>query len=103
MNAFGIDESSMDILTNIFSKYEQVTEVVLYGSRAKGNHHDRSDVDMVICNSNIDRHVLGEIILDINNSNFPYTIDIQLFESLKNENLIAHILRFGKTLYKRAH
>ena len=101
MNTFGINESSMDILNTIFSKYEQVNEVVLYGSRAKGNHNDRSDVDMVICNSKIDRHVLGEIILEINNSNFPYTIDIQLFENLKNEKLIEHILRVGKTFYKR--
>ena len=47
MNTFGINESSIDILYTIFSKYEQVKEVVLYGSRAKGNYHDRSDVDMV--------------------------------------------------------
>jgi len=90
----------MGFLTYIFSKYEQVTEVVLNGSRAKGNHHDRSDVDMVICNSTINSHVLGEIVLDINTSNFPYTIDIQLFKNLKNENLVEHIHRVGKTIYR---
>jgi len=103
MNKFGINESSIDILYTIFSKYEQVKEVVLYGSRAKGNYHDRSDVDMVICNSQIDRHVLGQIILEINNNNFPHIIDIQLFDNLKNKKLIEHILRVGKTLYKRVN
>ena len=99
MNAIGINEPSMDIHTNIFSKQLQVAELVLYGSRAKGNHYDRSDVDMVIFNSTIARHVLGEIVLDINNNKFSYTIDIQIFENLKNENLVEHIFREGKTIY----
>jgi hypothetical protein len=54
---------------------------------------------MVIFNSTIARHVLGEIVLDINNNKFSYTIDIQIFENLKNENLVEHIFREGKTIY----
>jgi predicted nucleotidyltransferase len=101
MNSFGINELSINILKNIFSKYENIKEVNLYGSRAKGNHHDRSDVDLVICNSNIDRQLLGNLILEINNSNFPYMVDIQVFENLKNEKLIEHINRVGKVFYKK--
>ncbi len=101
MNTFGINESSMAILEAIFAKNKHLTEVVLYGSRAKGNYNERSDVDLVICNSKIDRHQLGKIILEINNSNFPYTIDLQLFESLNNKKLIEHITRVGKIFYKK--
>lgn len=101
MIAFGIKDSSMKILTSIFSNYGQVEEVVLYGSRAKGNFTDRSDVDMVICNSNINRHVLGKILADINNSNFPYTVDIQLLENIKSPSLLEHINRIGQTFYKK--
>jgi hypothetical protein len=97
----GINQKSTDILNSIFSKYEEVNEVILYGSRAKGNYHERSDVDMVINNSNLDRHILGKIILDINNSNFPNTVDIQLFENLKNKKLIDHIHRVGVLFYKK--
>ncbi|NBV14033.1 MAG: nucleotidyltransferase domain-containing protein [Sphingobacteriia bacterium] len=101
MNPFGLSEPSIAIIKSIFSKYEEVSEVILYGSRAKGNFQERSDVDLVICKSKIDRHVLGKIILDINNSNFPYTIDIQLFEDLKNIELINHINRVGQSFYKK--
>jgi predicted nucleotidyltransferase len=101
MIAFGIKDSSLEILTSIFSNYNQVEEVVLYGSRAKGNFSDRSDVDMVICNSNINRHILGSILTDINNSNFPYTIDIQLLENIKSNSLLEHINRIGQTFYKK--
>lgn len=98
---FGLNETCMTILENIFKKYSLVNEVILYGSRAKGNYHDRSDVEMVICNSKIDRQILGNIILDINNSNFPYTIDISIFEKLENKNLIEHINEVGEILYKK--
>lgn len=91
----------MAILKTIFAKHEKVSKVIVYGSRAKGTNTDRSDVDLVICNSNIDRHQLGRLILDISNSNFPYTIDIQIYEHLKNKKLIEHINRVGKTFYNK--
>ena len=35
---FGIKDSIVEQLTNIFAKYPQIEKVELYGSRAKGNH-----------------------------------------------------------------
>jgi predicted nucleotidyltransferase len=101
MNRFGIQESYLKMLIAIFSAHHQVREVVVYGSRAKGNYTARSDIDMVICNSQIDRHVLGKILLDINDSNFPYTVDLQILENIKNISLLAHISRVGQTFYKK--
>lgn len=103
MKDFGLNETSTRIIQSVFSKYQQIEKVILYGSRAKGNFNDRSDVDMVICDSKIDRHLLGKIVFDINNSNFPYTVDIQIFENLKNQNLIEHIKRVGKIFYKKVN
>jgi predicted nucleotidyltransferase len=101
MSVFGIKESSMDILKTIFSKYNQVEEVIIYGSRSKGNFTERSDLDIVICKSKIDRHLVGKILFDIDNSNFPYTVDIQILEKIKSKSLLEHIIRVGQTLYKK--
>ena len=101
MSTYGIKDSSLKILTSIFSKYSQVEEVLLYGSRAKGTFTERSDVDIVICKSNIDRHLLGKIIFDINNSNFPYTVDLQIVENIKSRSLLAHINSNGQPFYKK--
>jgi uncharacterized protein len=101
MNTFGISESDMALISKIIANHKNVLEIILYGSRAKGTYNERSDVDLVICNSNLERHQLGKLILEINNSNFPYTIDVQLFENLKNKKLIEHINRVGKLFYKK--
>ncbi|MEB2786872.1 nucleotidyltransferase domain-containing protein [Algoriphagus persicinus] len=98
---FGISNSAQKILIDIFKKYPQVAHVLVYGSRAKGTHNNRSDLDLVITDREIDRFTLGELLSDINESDFPYTIDLQRLSRIKNENLIDHIQRVGKTFYRR--
>ncbi|MFN4198423.1 MAG: nucleotidyltransferase domain-containing protein [Flavobacterium sp.] len=98
MNIY-LDNKTSLLLNQIFEKFSQVKEVVLYGSRAKQTHHDRSDIDLVICNSSIDRSTLGKIKMEIDNSDIPYTVDLQIFEKLKNQDLLDHIQRVGKRIY----
>ncbi|RYG29025.1 MAG: nucleotidyltransferase domain-containing protein, partial [Chitinophagaceae bacterium] len=95
MMQFGLSEHSYAIIRNIFEKYPALRKVIIYGSRAKGSHNERSDVDLVITDSEIDRHTLGNILLDINDSDFPFTADLQLLESIKNRKLTEHIQRVG--------
>lgn len=94
-----IDDKSIDILTSIFREFPQIKEVVLYGSRAKATHQERSDIDLVIRNSEISRQTLGKIKLEIDNSDVPYLVDLQIMENIKNRQLIDHINRVGKVFY----
>lgn len=101
MNRFGLSTEQYDIIVTILKKYTEVNEVWLYGSRAKGNYNSRSNIDLVIKNSNASRHVVGNILLGINNSNFPYLVDLQDISSIKNPNLLEHIEKVGTLFYKK--
>ena len=94
-----LNKNISEELIAIFQSFSEVSEVVLYGSRAKGTHNERSDIDLAIKNSNIDRHTLGRIKLQIDNSNIPYLVDLQIVEKIKNKKLIEHIQRIGKVIY----
>ncbi|MFC4769479.1 nucleotidyltransferase domain-containing protein [Effusibacillus consociatus] len=48
MNQFGISEKSFQLLLDTFMQYTQVEEVILFGSRAKGNCKKGSDIDLAI-------------------------------------------------------
>lgn len=96
---FGIDQKGRVILRNIFGKYPEVSHVLVYGSRSKGNFDDRSDLDLVIMDD-IDRKILGEIWMEINSSDFPLTVDLQVWKDIKNEDLKSHISRVGRALFK---
>ncbi|MFT4858043.1 MAG: putative nucleotidyltransferase [Algoriphagus sp.] len=98
---FGIDQKGTAILRNIFNNYPEVSRVLVYGSRAKGNFDDRSDLDLVIMDD-IDRKILGEIWMEINSSDFPLTVDLQVWGDIKNKDLKSHISRVGMTLFKEA-
>ena len=100
--AFGLENSEISYLQTIFKKYENVKEVVLYGSRAKGNFTSRSDIDLVITNSTIDRFVIANILMDIDESNIPYSIDLQDYNTIKNNDLKNHINRLGIQIYKKS-
>jgi predicted nucleotidyltransferase len=97
---FGLTQSNIDILISIFNKYLLSGEVIIYGSRVKGNYTPQSDVDLVIKgNDSNNRQNLAEIIEAIEESDLPYLVDIQYFENIKNTELIEHINRVGEVFY----
>lgn len=102
MNEFGLSEKSMGIISGIYEKYPSVREVVVYGSRAKGNFREGSDIDMTIKGTS---DFSREDLLKINNafyeSELPYLVDISDYSKLQNPDLIDHIDRVGKILYRR--
>ncbi|HZG38079.1 MAG TPA: nucleotidyltransferase domain-containing protein, partial [Nodosilinea sp.] len=44
-NAYGLTESDMAQIIEAFRQFEEISAVVLFGSRAKGNYKPGSDVD----------------------------------------------------------
>lgn len=98
-NIQGIDAATQAHLTRIFSAYPAIEQVMLYGSRAKGTAHERSDIDLVAYGKTLDRFIIARVLLDLDDSPIPYHIDLQAFHELNNPSLIAHIERVGVIIY----
>ncbi len=102
LNKFGLSANSMSIISNIYKKYPQIEKVILYGSRAKGNYREGSDIDMtIISDGEFTHNDLTHVINDFDDSMLPYLTDISIFSELQNPDLIDHIQRRGKVLYSR--
>mgnify|MGYP005840530119 CR=1 FL=1 len=95
-----ISPKHWEILVKIFEKYPNIKEVILYGSRAKGTQNERSDVDLAIKNSPISYQEFVKILAEIEESNFPCLIDMQIFEQTQNQRLLEEIEMYGKTIYQ---
>jgi predicted nucleotidyltransferase len=96
---FGLTSKQIQVLNDVFSQYLQTGTVIIYGSRVKNTYTKISDVDLVIKNSPLDRHQLAELMDAIEESDFPYLCDLQLFERITNSQLKSHIDRLGKVLF----
>lgn len=98
---FGLKESTIDRINAVFSQYPDIEKVVLYGSCAKGNYRDGSDIDLTLMVGVLSHAQLNRIETQLDDLLLPYTIDLSLFESIDNANLIDHIRRVGVVFYQR--
>jgi predicted nucleotidyltransferase len=98
---FGLSDKTVVQLKNIFSKYDQITEVILYGSRAKGNYDEGSDIDLAIKGKDFDFSLLQKINNEIDDLLLPYIVDILILNTIENKDIVNHIKRIGKTIYRK--
>lgn len=97
---FGLGKEVVSQINSIFAKYPLIKRVVIYGSRAKGNYKNGSDIDLTII-GDIDFSLLQRIDNEIDDLLLPYTVDLSVYSDIQNIELIEHIKRVGKDFYKR--
>ena len=99
---FGLDTDTIRNIKDCFAKIPQIQKVLLYGSRAKGNYKNGSDIDLTLIGKNLNPddsvYPLQE---ELNKLYLPYTFDISILSKLDNLEFINHILRVGKTFYQK--
>jgi len=99
---YGLSDRTLDTLNSLFCKYPGIKKAILYGSRAKGNFRNGSDIDLsLVTNGTFSRTDLLRIGNDFDDSDMPYLVDVSIYENLSNPNLKAHIDRVGKIIYER--
>ena len=99
---YGLKDIEMAYLETLFSKNERIERVILYGSRAKGNHKPFSDVVITLVGDELTHEDLNRIILAIDDLLLPYLFDISIFHQIKNDTLIDHINRRGIVIYEKS-
>ena len=60
-NRFGLIDTDIEIIMRTFSLHPKVEQAVIFGSRAKGNYKNGSDVDIALKGTNLDFATLNQI------------------------------------------
>lgn len=98
---YGLRDDTVVKLREIFSSFDQVHKVILFGSRAKGDYHEGSDIDFAIIGDGIDLSLLHRIELETDRLYLPYQVDLIDYQHIMNEDLKAHIERVGKLFFEK--
>jgi uncharacterized protein len=99
---YGLKEETIQKICTVLAGFPQVEKALLYGSRAKGNYKNGSDMDLTLCGgANLTTKVLHDVMDELDDLLLPYTIDLSLFQNIRDENLIEHIRRVGITFYEK--
>lgn len=97
----GLSDETVQRMAKVFSRHPEIEKVVLYGSRAKGNYRNGSDIDLSLFGEKLDSNILGRIDWELDDLLLPYKIDLSIFHQLKHPELVDHIRRVGMVFYER--
>lgn len=89
-----LSEAELKLLAAVFSRHPEVTEVRIFGSRAKGTHWAGSDVDLAL-RGEIDDLRAEAIAAELDALPLPYRFDVVVFDEIESEALRDHIRRVG--------
>ena len=98
---YGLSESTIQKICAVLSRYPHVEKAILYGSRAKGNFKNGSDIDLTLHGSELTLNVLYRILDDLEELLLPYTIDLSAFKNISDPDVIEHIQRVGTVFYDK--
>ena len=100
MNPPDLPAAVMEKLARVFAAYPELTQVTLFGSRATGQAHARSDIDLAT-RGIVDDARLGRLALDLADLDIPQICDLKAYEHVVYVPLKRHIDRFGIVIYAR--
>lgn len=100
MKDVGLAPHEIEMMQAVFRRIPAIVEVVLYGSRAKGNFRPESDIDLALVG--VDDDLQSEAVAEeLNELPLPYRFDVKACSAIRYAPLREHIARVGLTLYRR--
>lgn len=94
----GIVPSYSDLILNLFRSLPEGSEVILFGSRAKGNFREGSDIDLAIKGKRITQQHRDQCLVEYEDLYLPWRLDLVIYEFITESALREHIDRIGKCL-----
>ncbi len=98
---YGLDDSVIEKICSVFARFPVLEKAVLYGSRAKGNYREGSDIDLTLYGDDLSEHDLFNIADALDDLLLPYMFDLSIFSNLDHAKLREHIERVGIVFYKK--
>jgi len=92
---YGIPCEVWESMLQIFRKQAPQCEVILYGSRAKGNFKPGSDIDLCLRDSAFTNRDMLALKTALDDLELPWEIDLAVYHNINNSLLIEHIDRVG--------
>ena len=86
--------SELELVLSVLRQHQEIESATLFGSRAKGTHSDRSDVDLALAGP---LGALGAeaIAAELEELPLPYRFDVHALAAITHAPLLEQIERYG--------
>src|SRR5260221_14528202 len=96
---FGLSDNMIENIQKVFEKNPKVDEVIIFGSRAKGNYKEGSDIDLAMKGRNINLDDILRLSGKLDET-VSYKIDLINYATINYKDVIEHIDRVGIVFYE---
>lgn len=96
---FGLNTTIVNKIKQVFEQNSKIDKAFIFGSRAKGNYKDGSDIDIAIKGNNLTFKDILTCTSKLEDLNIPYKIDLLDYHKIKEPALKEHIDRVGIEFY----
>lgn len=99
---FGLTDKDIELILSAIQPLEEVEEVLVFGSRAMGNHKNGSDVDLALKGKGVNLRTISGLSATLNEElPLPYQFDVVDYATIDTPALTKHIDQFGAVLFQR--
>jgi uncharacterized protein len=95
MHKYGIPHELWGRIISTIQSSEKVTGIILFGSRAKGNYTNGSDIDLALKGKDLSTKDIITISSALDELDLPWQIDLVIFDKVTAASLTEHIKRCG--------
>ena len=97
----GLTYKQWTSIRQVFENYPMVESAILFGSRAKGDFKNASDIDIAVKGTQVDLNCILDLHNDFDDLMLPYKFDLVNFNHIDEPDLIDHINRIGFEIYSK--
>ncbi len=90
-NSIGLSNEEIEKIKSVFFKHKFIDKAIIYGSRAKGNYREYSDIDIALTGKGLNLSLQQIIENELDDLYLPYKIDLSILYKIKNPDLWDHI------------
>lgn len=98
---YGLQNAEINPIIEVLSQNGRITQIILFGSRAKGTFTVGSDVDIALKGSELNLSDVLEAAVNLDELLLPYKFDLVIYDRIKELSLREHIDRVGMVLFER--
>jgi len=95
MLRYGIEDSIWERILSVLKANASIKQIILFGSRAKGNFRNGSDIDLALKGKSISADDVLDLRLKLDELNLPWEIDLLHYETITDPAVKEHIDRVG--------
>lgn len=99
---FGLSEKIINEIQTVLSSFPQIEKALIYGSRAKGNYRDDSDIDVCLFGENLSaENTTKPLSAKLGSIDCLYEIDLTIYDKIDCSKVKKYVDDWGKIIYQK--